>query len=149
MFYFCWSELRHILVSFRCSSSHPGLRVISYRNSPLQMVYKIGVLKYFSKFTKKHLCQSFIFNKIRLESSNLIKKGTLARILSRKFYENVKNSFSYRTPTMAASVAILHDSWRSTNYICIGLWIPSCVFTVYLMAKKRYFEVRQINWRGR
>ena len=50
---------------------------------------KKGVLKNFAKFTGKHLCQSPFFDKVA---------GL------RKFWEIFKNTFSYRTPLVAASV---------------------------------------------
>ena len=47
---------------------------------------KKGVLKNFTKFTGKHLCQSLFFN------SNFI-KGILAQVLSCAFCEIFKNTF--------------------------------------------------------
>ena len=44
-----------------------------------------GVLRNFSKFTGKHLCQSLFFNKV--------KKETLAQVFSCEFCENFKNTF--------------------------------------------------------
>ena len=58
---------------------------------------KKGVLRNFVKFTRKHLCQSF-FNKV-----------TLAQVFSCEFCEISKNTFSRRTPPVAASVYILSD----------------------------------------
>ena len=48
-----------------------------------------GVLKYFAKFTGKHLY--------------FIKKETVAQLLSCEFYEIFKNNFFYGTPVVAAS----------------------------------------------
>ena len=47
--------------------------------------WKIGFLKYFAKFTGKHLCQSFFFNKV----ANL----SLAEVFSGEFCEIPKNVF--------------------------------------------------------
>ena len=45
------------------------------------------------------------FNKmLGLRSATLFKKETLALVLSCKFYETSKNTFSYKTPPVAASV---------------------------------------------
>ena len=57
-----------------------------------------GVLRNFAKFTGKHLCQSLFFNKVAG-----LKKETLGQVFSCEFYEISKNTFSYRTPLVAAS----------------------------------------------
>ena len=59
-----------------------------FRSSCPEVFCKKGVLKYFAKFTGKHLCQSPFFDKVA---------GL------RKFWEIFKNTFSYRTPLVAAS----------------------------------------------
>ena len=75
-----------------------------------------GVLKNLAKFTGKHLCESLFFNKvaglvsflIKLQAwaCNFIKKETLAQLFSREFCEISKNTFSCRTPPVAASVTL-------------------------------------------
>ena len=50
---------------------------------------KKGVLKYFAKFTGKHLCQSLFFNKV-------IKKEILAHVFSCEFCDIFKNTFLQR-----------------------------------------------------
>ena len=52
-----------------------------------------GVLRNFAKFIGKHLYQA----------CNFIKKETLAQVFSCEFCRTSKNSFSYRTPSVAAS----------------------------------------------
>ena len=47
---------------------------------------KKDVLENFAKFTGKHLCQSLFFNKV-----------------AGKFFEIFKNTFFYRTPSVATS----------------------------------------------
>ena len=59
---------------------------------PTEVFYKKGVLKNFTIFTGKHLCQSLFF-----------KKETLAHVFSCEFCEIFKNSFLYRTPLVTAS----------------------------------------------
>ena len=54
------------------------------------MFCKKGVLRNFTKFTGKHLCQSLFLNKA---TCNFIKKETLAQVFSREFCEISKNSF--------------------------------------------------------
>ena len=53
---------------------------------------KRGVLRNFAKFTGKHLCQRLFF-----------KKESLAQVFSCEFCEIFKNTFSSRTPPVAAS----------------------------------------------
>ena len=68
-----------------------------------------GVLRNFTKFRGKHLCQSLFFNKItslRPEACNFINKETLVQVLSCEFCETSKNTFSNRTPLVAASRSI-------------------------------------------
>ena len=65
-----------------------------------------GALRNFVKFTGKQLCQSLFLDKVaglRPEAYNFIKKETLAQVLSCEFCEISKNTFSYRTPPVAAS----------------------------------------------
>ena len=67
------------------------------------------VLRNFTKFTGKHLCQSLFFNKVtslRPEACNFINKETLVEVFSREFCETSKNTFSNRTPLVAASRSI-------------------------------------------
>ena len=54
---------------------------------------KRGVLRNFTKFTGKHLCQSLFFNKVAGQACNFIKKETLAQVLSCEFREISKNTF--------------------------------------------------------
>ena len=56
--------------------------------------YKKGVLKYFAKFTGKHLCQGLYFNKgARLRPASLFKKETLVQVFSCEFCEIFENTF--------------------------------------------------------
>ena len=61
-----------------------------------QRFCKKGILRNFAKFTGKRLCRNFI------------KKEALAQVFSCKFCEISKNTFSYRTPPVAASVNTAH-----------------------------------------
>ena len=51
---------------------------------------KKGVLRNFTKFTGKHLCQSLFFNK---KDFNFIKKETLVQVFSCEYCEISKNTF--------------------------------------------------------
>ena len=65
-----------------------------------------GVLKNFTKFTGKHLCQSPFLIKLQASACNFIKKEALAQVFSYEFCEISKNTFSYRTPPMAVSESV-------------------------------------------
>ena len=87
-------------------------RSMSFRSSHPEVFYKKPVLKNFSKFTGKHLCQSLFFNKVvglgpslfcnlqplflvsfSPEACNFNKNETPAQVLSCEFCETFKNIF--------------------------------------------------------
>ena len=72
-------------------------------SSRSEVFCKKGVLRNFTKFTGKHLCQSLFFNKVAGpgQACNFIKKETLAQVFSCEFCEISKNTFFYRTPLVA------------------------------------------------
>ena len=76
--------------------------LIIIRSSLPEVFCKKGVLRYFTKFTGKHLCQSLFFKAACL-ACNFIKKWTLAQVFSCECCEIFKNTFSYRTRLVAAS----------------------------------------------
>ena len=79
--------------------------LVLLRSSRPDVFCKKDVLKNFSKFTGKHLCQSLFFNKVAgLRPATLLKKKTLAQVFPCEYYKISKNTFSYRTPLVAASV---------------------------------------------
>ena len=58
------------------------------RSSRPKVFCKKGVLRNFEKFTRKHLCQSLLFNKVAgLRPTTLLKKETLARCFPGDFCE--------------------------------------------------------------
>ena len=61
------------------------------------MFCKKVVLRNFAKFAGKQLCQRLF------EACNFIKKEALAQVFSCEFCEISKNTFSCRTPRVAAS----------------------------------------------
>ena len=74
----------------------------------LECSVRKGVLGNFAKFAGKHLCQSFLFNKIAgLKFATSVKKEALAQVFSCEFYEIFKNTF-FKARTVA-SVLILYD----------------------------------------
>ena len=68
------------------------------RSNRLEVFCKKGVLRNFAKYTGKHLCQSLLF-----EACNFIKKETLAKVFFWEFCKISKNTFSYKTPSVAAA----------------------------------------------
>ena len=73
------------------------------RSSCSEVFCKKRVLRSFAKFTGKHLCHGIFFNKVA-SACNFIKKETLAQVFSCEFCEIFKSTFSYRTPSVAASM---------------------------------------------
>ena len=68
------------------------------------MFCKKDVLRSFTKFTGKHLCQSLFYNKgVGLRPATLLKKETLAKVFSCEFCGISKNTFLHRTPLVTAS----------------------------------------------
>ena len=66
---------------------------------------KKGVLRNFTKFTGKHLCQRLFFNNVAgLRPATLLKK----RRWHRCFHANFVSIFSYKTPLMASSIFCVH-----------------------------------------
>ena len=84
----------------RCEK--PTFDTSQLQKQPPEVFYKKGVLKYFTKFTGKHLCQSFFFKR-EPQACNFIKKETLAQV------------FSYRTPPVAASSQIQNFEERMSQ----------------------------------
>ena len=66
---------------------------LQFRSSRPEVFCKEGVLRNFSKFTGKHLCQSLFFNKVAGQACDFIKKETLAKLFSCEFCEVSKSTF--------------------------------------------------------
>ena len=74
---------------------------------------KKGVLRNFTKFTVKHLCQSLFFNKVAVEvACNFTKKETLVQVFSCEFCKISKNTFLHRTTQVADSETCLQRSFE-------------------------------------
>ena len=62
------------------------------------MFYKKGVLRNFTKFTGKHLCQSFFFNKVAgLRPATLLMKRLWHRCFPVNFVKVIRTSFLQNT----------------------------------------------------
>ena len=82
---------------------------ITCRSSRPYVFCKKDVYRNFTKFTGKHLCQSLFFNKVAgLRAANLLKKRLWHRCFPVNFFEISNNTFSYRTPPVAATVLALY-----------------------------------------
>ena len=68
------------------------------------LFFKTGVLNRFAKFTGKHLCRSLLLKNLQAEPLQLHKKMTPTQVLSCEVCKIFKNTFSYRTPPVAATV---------------------------------------------
>ena len=108
----------------------PGFVLISmwwFRSSHQRCAIEIGVLKNFTKFSGKHLCQSLFFNKVAgLRPATLLKK----RLLSCKFCEIFKNTFLTEHLRMNAS----NHYWSLCEYFQkrLGILIKTYLFrTIY------------------
>ena len=76
------------------------------RRSRPEVFCKKGVLRNLANSTGKHLCQSLYFNKVAglsPQAYNVIKIETLAQVFFSEFCQISKNTFSHRTPPVAAS----------------------------------------------
>ena len=95
----------------------------SFRSSRLEVLCRKGVLRNFTKFTRKHLCHSLFFNKVAvLQPATLFKKETLAQVFSCEFCEISKNIFFYRTAPVAAS-----EVFKNSFFIEHLRWL-FCIF---------------------
>ena len=74
------------------------------------MFCKKSVLRNFTKFTGKHLCQSPFFIKLHADVCNFIKKETLPQVFSYEFCEICKNTFPYRAPPVVVLFAHFTES---------------------------------------
>ena len=64
------------------------------RGSRLEVVCKKGVLKYFAKFTRKHLCQILFLNKVAgLRPATLLKNRFWHRCFSVNFAKFIRTPF--------------------------------------------------------
>ena len=102
--------LNALYVSTQCMS----------KSSRPEVFCRKGVLRYFGKFTGKHLCHSLFFSKVAgLKACNFTKKEAVAQVFSCKFCQISKNTFSYRIPLVAASVCLNVCLHLRQNVSCV------------------------------
>ena len=103
------------------------------RSSLPEVFFKKGVLRNFTKFTGKHLCQSLFFKSCRTracnfiqketQACNFIQKETLAQVFCGEFCEISKDTFSYGTSLVAASLVCSMVNWLTQE---IKNWEIDC-----------------------
>ena len=74
-----------------------------YRSSRPEVFCKKGFLRNFSNSQENTCVRVSFLLKLQAEACNFAKKETLAQVFSREFCEISKNTFSYKTPPVAAS----------------------------------------------
>ena len=77
----------------RTAVGFPPRLTVSSRSSWPEVFCRKVVLRNFSKFTGKHMCQRLFFNKVVGLACNFIKKETLVQVFSCEFWEISKNTF--------------------------------------------------------
>ena len=83
------------------------------RSSRPDVLCKKSVLRNFTKFTGKHMCQSFFFNNVaHHRPATLLKKRLWRRCFPVNFVEFLWTPF-FRTPQAAASEWFWHWPWQS------------------------------------
>ena len=70
-----------------CKFKHANMTMLYGQKQPPEVFYKKGVLRNFTKFTPKHLCQSLFFNKVAGLRPFCNKKENMPQVLSCEFYE--------------------------------------------------------------
>ena len=92
-----------------------------FRSSRSEVIFKKRVLRNFTKFTGKHLCQKLFFNKFEgLMPATLLKKRLWHMCFPINFVKFLRTPFLHRTPLVATAV---------------------CLFLFYLRIKLRVSEV--------
>ena len=97
-----------------------------HKSSRPEMFCKNGVLENFTKFTRKHLCQSLFLIRLQASGLQLYQKETLVQVFSCKYCEIFKNTFSYRTHPVAAS------DYSRKNSMYISLVFSMMILNWYL-----------------
>ena len=69
-------------------------RIYLYKSSRPEVFFKKGVLKNFTKFTGKHLCQSLFFNKVAGRPATLLKKRLWHRCFPVNFVKFLRTPIS-------------------------------------------------------
>ena len=104
------------------------------RGSQQRCSIKKGVLKNFTKFTGKRLCQSIFFNKVIKKFLKFIKKETLAQVFSCEFCEIFKNTFLQNT---SGPLLLARYSGNLWSFILVCGWMQKSLKTKFLLEHKK------------
>ena len=113
------------------------MRLCLNRSSRPDVFCKNGVLRNFTKFTGKHLCQSLVFNKVAcLRPATLLKKRLWDRCFPVNFVK-FPRTFLHRTPLVAASALrfffILNWKYRRNDRVTISHALPKVTMALFLV----------------
>ena len=86
-------------------------KLVKARSSHQRCSLRKCILRNFGKFTGKHLCQSFYFNKVAGLTCNFIKIETLAQVFSCEFSKIFKNNFFTEYFWATASITHTQDEY--------------------------------------
>ena len=110
--------------------------IFQCRSSRLEVFCKKGVLKDFTKFTEKHLCQSLFLSKVAgLRPVTLLKKRLWHRYFPANFAKFLKTPFFTEHGWATASVCNVFPAWQTQH--CIGYF-----------AKKGFLSAMDQYYRG-
>ena len=105
------------------------------RSSPPEVFCKKGVLKNFTKFTEKHLCQSLFLNKdAALRPVTLLKKRLWHRYFPVNFAKFLRAPFLTEPVWATASVCNVFPAWQTQH--CIGYFAK----TSFLSTMDQYYR---------
>ena len=99
-------QIQKTFLKNRSGNGHPA-------KLPLEMFYNKGVLKNFTRFTEKHLCQRLFFCKVPgLRPETLLKKSLWHRCFPEDFTKFLKTSFLQNT-----FGRLLHGKKHSSSWL--------------------------------
>ena len=128
-------------------------QLTAFKNSHPEVFCKKGVLRNFTKFTGKHLCQNLFFNKVAwLSPATSFKKRLWHRCFPVEFCEISKNIFLHRTHLKAASELLPLNSnissiinWHGSKYASQPQSFYSRVFDIMMKMKLEDFLTQRSN----
>ena len=82
-------------------------QLLKLRSIHPEVLCKKGVPENFAKFTRKHLCRDRVSG---LRPATLLKKRLCQRCFSYEYCKISKNTFSYRTPPVAATALYIGET---------------------------------------
>ena len=122
------SESLMFAVELLANSAVVCIVTLCFQKQPPELFYKKSVLRNFTQFTGKHLCQSLSFNKVAgLRPATLLKKKLWYRCLPVNFVKLLRTSFLQNTSGQlilcfehAQTYHISHFTYHLRYYMIIG-----------------------------